>query len=221
MTFGEVATIHLRNLEDNLSLKPRTRDYWRECLAALEKSWPGLNETQVRRITQTGCREWARAYAKAASPTRFNNTAAVFRHVLGVAVEGGVIYSNPGAIVKRVAVRSKEIALPSVGKFNALMITSPICHWKRRVRRFHPATPESVGQSARPVAAMPCLWSGGPVMISLVAPRCTPRHPGNAYRCTWTPDYRFGSRDETESTGAQGSHHEFQPTKQDGPNQQE
>src|SRR6476620_10943946 len=46
MTFGEAAAIHLRNLDDNLSIKPRTRDYWREVLAALFKSWPGLNETQ-------------------------------------------------------------------------------------------------------------------------------------------------------------------------------
>ncbi|PYI82872.1 MAG: hypothetical protein DMF09_13390, partial [Verrucomicrobia bacterium] len=59
MTFGEAAAIHLRNLDDNLSIKRRTRDYWRECLAALERSWPGLNETEVRKITQTDCREWA------------------------------------------------------------------------------------------------------------------------------------------------------------------
>jgi hypothetical protein len=44
MTFGEAAAIHLRNLDDNLNIKPRTRDYWREVLAALVKSWRGLNE---------------------------------------------------------------------------------------------------------------------------------------------------------------------------------
>jgi integrase len=121
MTFSEAAVIHLRNLDDDLSIKPRTRDYWRECLAALTKSWPGLNETEVRRITQGGCKEWAKAYAKLASPTRYNNTAAVLRHVLNVAVEAGVIYSNPGVTVKRAAVRSKEISLPTVEKFNALI----------------------------------------------------------------------------------------------------
>ena len=45
MTFGEAATIHFRNLDDNLNIKPRTRHYWRQRLAALIKSWPGLNET--------------------------------------------------------------------------------------------------------------------------------------------------------------------------------
>src|SRR4026209_1837118 len=61
MTFGEAAVIHLRNLDDNRTMKPRTRDYWRECLAALQKSWLGLSETEVRKITRIDCREWARA----------------------------------------------------------------------------------------------------------------------------------------------------------------
>jgi integrase len=121
MKFSEAAVIHLRNLDDDLSIKPRTRDYWRECLAALTKSWPALNDTEVRRITQGGCKAWARAYGKSASPTRYNNTAAVLRHVLNVAVEAGVIYSNPAATVKRAAVRSKEISLPAIEKFNALI----------------------------------------------------------------------------------------------------
>ena len=121
MTFGEAAAIHLRNLDDNLSIKRRTRDYWRECLAALERSWPGLNETEVRKITQTDCREWARAYGKTVSPTRYNNTVSVLRHVLNVAVEAGVVYSNAAAAVKRAPVRSKEITLPTIDKFNALI----------------------------------------------------------------------------------------------------
>ena len=56
MTLGEAAAIHLRNLDDNPRIKPRTRDYWRECLAALQKSWPGLNETEVRKISPGRCR---------------------------------------------------------------------------------------------------------------------------------------------------------------------
>jgi integrase len=121
MSFGEAAAIHLRNLDDNLSIKPRTRAYWREVLAALLKSWPGLNETEIRKITQADCKKWASAYAKMASPTRYNNTVAVLRHVLNVAVEAGVIYNNPAAVVKRAAVRGKQISLPTIDKFNALI----------------------------------------------------------------------------------------------------
>ena len=107
MTFGEAIAVHLRNLDDNLSIKPRTRDYWLECLAALRKSWPG--ETEVRKITQTGCKEWARAYGKAVSPTRYN-TVSVLRHVLNVAVEAGVVYSNAAGVMKRAPVRKRNRA---------------------------------------------------------------------------------------------------------------
>jgi integrase len=121
MTFGEAAAIHLRNLDENLNIKQRTRDYWRECLLALEKSWLGLNETEMRKITRADCKEWAQAYRQKVSPTRYNNTVSVLRHVLNVAVEAGVIYGNSAAVLKRAPVRTKEIALPTIEQFNALI----------------------------------------------------------------------------------------------------
>jgi len=122
MTFGEAAAIHLRNLDDDLSIKPRTRDYWRQRLAALVKSWPGLNETEVRTITQAGCKKWASAYGKKVSPTNYNNTVALLRHILNVAVEAGVIYGNPAATVKRVPLRGKHVSLPTAAKFNLMIV---------------------------------------------------------------------------------------------------
>jgi integrase len=121
MIFGEAAAIHLRNLDDNPRIKPSTRKYWQECLTALQKSWPGLNETEIRKVTQGNCKEWARAYGKTVSPTRYNGTISVLRHVLNVAVEAGVVYSNAAAAVKRAPVRAKEISLPPMDKFNALI----------------------------------------------------------------------------------------------------
>jgi integrase len=135
MTFGEAAAINLRNLDDNLRIKPSTRDYWLRRLLALIKSWPGLNETEVRKITHVACKEWASTYSKKASPTNYNNTIALLRHVLAIAIEAGVLYANPAAALKRVAIRGKEIALPSTDKFNALLTEmrnghsrySPLC----------------------------------------------------------------------------------------------
>jgi integrase len=128
MTFGQAAAIHLRNLNDNLSIKPRTRDYYRECLLALQKNWPGLSETEIRKITQNDCKEWARDYRKNVSATRYNNTVSILRHVLNVAVEAGVVYSNAAAAVKRAPVRGKEITLPSVEQFNALISEMRVGH---------------------------------------------------------------------------------------------
>jgi integrase len=122
MTFDQAAKIHLQNLDDNPRLKPRTRDYWRQRLVALTKSWEGLNETEVRKITQSDCKRWAGKYAKNASPINYNNTIALLRQVLSCAVDAGVIYANPAAALKRVTVRGKEIVLPSTDKFNALIV---------------------------------------------------------------------------------------------------
>jgi integrase len=122
MTFGEAAESHLRDLDNNVKLKPRTRSYYRERLRALEKSWPNLSTTEIRKITAGDCKAWAGNYGKVAAPTNFNNTVALLRHVFAVAVEAGVIYANPAAAVKRAQLRSKEIALPSSEKFNAMVV---------------------------------------------------------------------------------------------------
>jgi integrase len=121
MTFGEAMTSHLRDLDNNVKIKPRTRAYYRERLRALEKSWPNLRKTEIRKITAGDCKAWAGAYSKAVSPINYNNTLALLRHVLAVAIEAGVIYADPAAALKRAAVRGKEIALPSMGGFNALI----------------------------------------------------------------------------------------------------
>jgi integrase len=128
MTFGEAALVHLRNLDDNVRIKPKTRLYWRQRLVALRKSWPGLEETAIRRITPLDCKKWAVAFAKKTAPSSVNNTISILRHILDVAIEAGVIYSNPAAVLKNAPVRGKEIALPSIDKFNALIAEMRVRH---------------------------------------------------------------------------------------------
>jgi len=128
MPFSEAAAIHLRNLDDKPRIKPRTRDYWRQRLLALRRSWPGLEETEIRRITQADCKKWASTYSRNAAPSSYNNTIALLRHILAVAIEAGVIYANPAAVLKRAPLRGKEIALPSTGGFNALIAEMRVGH---------------------------------------------------------------------------------------------
>ena len=86
MTFAEALAIHLQNLDDNVTIKPTTRHYWKQVFTSLLKSWSGLAEREVRRITKTDCTEWARRFRKVASSTRYNNTIAGLRHVFDVAI---------------------------------------------------------------------------------------------------------------------------------------
>ena len=121
MTFGEAAESHLRDLDNNVKIKPRTRAYYRERLRALEKSWPNLSsdrnpQDHTGRLQGVGGQIW-----QGGSADNYNNTVALLRHVFAVAVEAGVIYANPAAVVKRAKLRPKEIALPSSEKFNAMV----------------------------------------------------------------------------------------------------
>ena len=94
MTFGERSKFISR-------IKPTTRPLNLQAamlepdFVALLKSWPGLADRELRRITKTDCNEWARALRKVASPTWYNNTLAGLRHVFEVAKDVGVIYRNP------------------------------------------------------------------------------------------------------------------------------
>lgn len=121
MVFGDALKLHKQRLEDDVTLKPTTRHYWNQIFTSLLKTWPGLEEREIRRISRTDCDEWARKFRKVASSTRFNNTLSGLRHVLDVAVEAGVIYANPAARLERVPVRQKQLTLPSRKEFLAMV----------------------------------------------------------------------------------------------------
>ena len=121
MTFAQAAEIYLRRVDENPNLKRRTRRYAQETLDALSKSWPGLATTEIRRITSTACREWATRYAKTFCASRHNATISLLRHIIAVAIESGVTYSNPADGLERKAVKQKQLELPSRSQFTAFI----------------------------------------------------------------------------------------------------
>ena len=90
ITFGEALKIHQQNQSDDVTIKPTTRHYWNQIFVAPLKSWPGLRDREIRRVTKANCKEWARAFRKVASPTRYNNTLAGLRKAFNMAIEAGI-----------------------------------------------------------------------------------------------------------------------------------
>jgi integrase len=121
MTFGDVLVIFKQRLDGDGSLKPRSKAYRQERISALLKSWPGLAETDVRKITKNDCLSWASSYGKNISPSNFNNTIGTLRMVLEIAIEVGVRYDNPARFIKKVRVRGKELHLPDQEQFQQLV----------------------------------------------------------------------------------------------------
>jgi integrase len=117
MTFGEGTSLHMKRLDERVTIKKRTKKYWKETLEALIRSWPDLPKREIRRITPELCRDWSTRYAKVASDNRYNNSVSLLRHIFDLAIELGVIHSNPAAALERVTVRSKKLELPTLAKF--------------------------------------------------------------------------------------------------------
>ncbi len=117
MTFKEAVTIFRESLKGDTNLKPRSKDYREERLAALSKSWPGLEMKDVRQINRHDCQEWARKFAHNCSPIAFNNTIGTLRMILDISVEAGARYDNPARGLKRKRVLLRPPELPSQENF--------------------------------------------------------------------------------------------------------
>lgn len=121
MTFGDALRIYRNQLEANASLKPSAKLYRRKCIEALLRTWPGLAEKDLRKVSERDCRQWAGEFAKRYSASVFNNTVGTLRHVLDVGVSEGARYGNPAVTIKKMKVRQKELSLPEHDKFLELV----------------------------------------------------------------------------------------------------
>jgi integrase len=123
MVFADALAIFKERQKHATEIKERTKEYNERAADALLKTWPGLEQTDVKRITKFDCLEWRAKFGKMYAPTVINGTLSVLRRVLDVAVDSGARYDNPAKDkdVKRARVRRKELRLPEPDQFIALV----------------------------------------------------------------------------------------------------
>lgn len=123
MTFGDAAGIFMQNPTRDSDAKASTVQYVGEVLAAIYASWPELEATDIRKITVSRCREWAKEFAEKYSATRYNAALSIVRRIFKAAIREGARYDNPAEdeMIGRKKVRSKKPELPPVEKFSAFV----------------------------------------------------------------------------------------------------
>ena len=121
MTFGDALAIYQERLTANPALKPAAKIYRQKCIDALLKSWPGLSETDARKISERDCLKWAADFGAKYSAGVYNNTVGTLRHVINIAIESGSRYGNPAATIKKLRVKQKVLKLPEHAKFFELV----------------------------------------------------------------------------------------------------
>jgi integrase len=122
MTFGQAAGVFRQRIQGDASLKPRTKEYYEQRIVALLRSWPGLAEMELRRITKADCLGWASRIGAAVSPTAYNHTISILRGIIELGVECGARYDNPARFIKRVGERRKKLQLPDFDQFQAFLV---------------------------------------------------------------------------------------------------
>jgi len=123
MTFGQALAIFEERQRQSTEIKPRSKEYNERAAESLLKTWSGLAETDVKKITKADCLQWRADYGRRYSPTVTNGTLSILRRVLDIAMEAGVRYDNPAKAkeVRRARVRQKELILPEPDQFVALV----------------------------------------------------------------------------------------------------
>ena len=118
LNLADAIAIHKKRTVGDVSLKPRTKSYHDERIAALLKSWPELATKEIRTITKTDCLDWAAKFGADRSATAFNHTVSILRKLLEIGIELGARYDNPARFIKRVSERPKRLTLPEPETFS-------------------------------------------------------------------------------------------------------
>jgi len=75
-TVGEAAQLYRAQVETDVQIKPRSKAYRFETIQTLFRSWPGLAETRLSKLTEAQCRQWAKEFlnSKRAAGNRWRTT---------------------------------------------------------------------------------------------------------------------------------------------------
>ncbi len=120
-TVGEARQLYEAEMNGDHTIKETSKIYRRKCIVALTRSWPGLDDLQPDKITETDCREWAARFSEKYSVSVFNNTLSTLRMILEKAGLGHD--DNPAQNLKRLGVKPKELHLPEKTDFDAILKT--------------------------------------------------------------------------------------------------
>jgi integrase len=124
--FSEVVELFKQELENDTTIKPRSKEYRLLCLQKIQTSWSELWRMRLDEITAKACNEWAAKLNGEISSHYFNNTIGTLRQVIDAGLKaykrsGGNVLENPAAELKRVKVKQKDLQLPEPSHFKGLV----------------------------------------------------------------------------------------------------
>jgi integrase len=119
MTVGDCLAVFRAELDGRQDIKLGAKVYRRKCIDVLLKTWPGIEDLPVGKVSKDICLVWAKK-VRSYSPSVYNNSVGTLRMILDVAVERGARGQNPARFItkKRVDVANqRRNPLPTPDQF--------------------------------------------------------------------------------------------------------
>ena len=136
MTFGQAAKQYADQVALESRLAASSKEFRLRPASTFRRTWPELENTDIRRISEDDCLRWQQRYENGAStytpnlakstvrgdsPTVINACIAYLRRVFDIAINEGLIGENPARSMKRKRPRKKLLDLPSRTQFQAIV----------------------------------------------------------------------------------------------------
>lgn len=119
--FKQVANAWMVQIEADPDLKPRAKQYRLETLAMWRRVCPELDALKPQRITIADCKAMAARVRARYSASRFNGCVETLRAIFNLAIERGLMVTNPALQLARIGVKQKLKTLPPERKFREIL----------------------------------------------------------------------------------------------------
>jgi integrase len=122
-TVGQLAKVYMESQNLRTDIRQSTKDHRKFIVISLLQSWPELAEKLPSKVTEYEVAEWAARHHADWSPTKHNAAIDSLKGIFKIAIDRGVIGTNPAAKLIRAKVKQKRLELPSSAQFNQIVQT--------------------------------------------------------------------------------------------------
>ncbi len=137
LTFEQGMEIYRAEVNALPRLNAITKQFRMRFEHTLRRTWPGLFETEMRRVTPEACNTWLQRFENGGStflgkraltkktagnsPTTVNGAIAFIQRIFEIGVKAGIVYRNPAVDLERKPAKKKLLRLPNRSQFAAIV----------------------------------------------------------------------------------------------------
>jgi integrase len=125
-TVGQLAKVYMESQSLRTDIRQSTKDHRKFIVISLLQSWPELAEKLPSKVTEYEVAGWAARHHADWSPNKHNAAIDSLKGISSVAIDRGIIGTNPAAKLTRAQVRQKRLELPSPEQFKQIVQTARV-----------------------------------------------------------------------------------------------